>query len=163
MATNKNTSTDVTDFVSSFQRKRHTVPEPPEPAEAPTPEPEAVTASVAAPEAATETPDVVPTPPTETPVEASKQKGKKKQASSEQRVNSVYAETFLKPVGTKKNKAIYVDETTHTALAVISKAADIGLADIIINVFTHHFETHGSDIRAFLNEMEKRRKGNLPY
>ncbi|GGF27220.1 DUF3408 domain-containing protein [Hymenobacter cavernae] len=163
MATNKNASTDVTDFVSSFQRKRHAAPDPPEPAQAPAPEPEAITAPEAATQVPSESPVPLPMPPAEAPVESQKQKGKKKQSSSVQGVNSTYADTFLKPVVSKKNKAIYVDQTSHNALSVLSQAADIGLADIIINVLNHHFETYGPDIRTFLNEMEKRRKGNLPY
>ncbi|WP_324680849.1 DUF3408 domain-containing protein [Hymenobacter sp. GOD-10R] len=155
MAT-KNDSPDVNAFVNSFKRK----PQPaiPAPAE---PEPETVTGTdvdSTAMEVAIETP--APPAPVERPA-IQKQTGRKEQPA-EQEERADYA-SFLEPVRTRKGKAVYVDEDTHNALSVIANAGSGALSDLLINIVNHHFETHGPDIRAFLNDREKQKKKRLPY
>ncbi|QNE42175.1 DUF3408 domain-containing protein (plasmid) [Hymenobacter sp. NBH84] len=129
-------------------------PAAPAPAPEPTPEPEASVAP--APVA----------PPPAPPAESSKQKQKKQRAAVEQQTpeQDTYADTFLVPIRSRKPKTIYVDEDTHEALSVITRAADgVGLSDLIINIVNHHFETYGKDIRSFLDSIENQKKKRLPY
>ncbi|AMJ63997.1 hypothetical protein AXW84_00080 (plasmid) [Hymenobacter sp. PAMC 26628] len=70
---------------------------------------------------------------------------------------------FLKPVRTRKTKAIYVDEDLHTALSTLTQAGGVGLADLLINIANHHFDTFRPAIRQFLNDQEKLKKKKLPY
>jgi len=108
-------------------------------------------------------PSVAPEPaPTPQP---SKPKAKKQRATVEESPEqTIYANTFLEPVRSRKPKTIYVDEDTHEALSVITRATDgVGLSDLIINIVNHHFETYGKDIRGFLDSLENQKKKRLPY
>lgn len=86
--------------------------------------------------------------------------GKKEAALSE---TFDYAGTFLKPVRTRKTRAIYVDEPLHKALTVLTQVAGVGLADLLINIANDHFETHRPAIRQYMSDQEKLRKKELPY
>lgn len=159
MAAPKNATTDVTAFVSSFARKPQPAAEPastPETSLPPEPEP---------PMQANTTPEVTaPILKVERSEETELQKGRKEPAPVEQSGRINYAETFLAPVRSRKLKAVYMDEDTHNAISVIAQASDgIPLADLLINIINHHFETYGPDIRAFVNEQEKKNKKRLPY
>lgn len=130
---------------------------------------------VAAPEP-TPTVEVEPTPtaaieptPSSTPTATSSPEpvidnqsttGKKEAAPTE---TFDYAGVFLKPVRTRKTKAIYVDEDLHTALSTLTQAGGVGLADLLINIANHHFDTFRPAIRQFLNDQEKLKKKKLPY
>ena len=154
MAT-KNDTTDVNDFVSSFTRKRSTASSAEEASQPVASETESETLT-----AADSTPEpVAPSAPVERQTTGQKQTGKKEQPAE---LN--YADTFLGSVRSRKGKAVYVDEDTHNALSVITQASDgTPLADLIINIVNHHFETYGPNIRAFLNDQEKKNKKRLPY
>lgn len=136
-----------------------------EPTPTPEADPIAAPAPVAAPApaAATEpTPPVAPTNPAAPRPVADNQltTGKKEAAPAE---SFDYAGTFLKPVRTRKTKAIYVDEPLHKALSVLTQLAGIGLADLLINIANDHFETHRPAIRQYMSDQEKLRKKELPY
>jgi len=124
-------------------------------------------APIVAPEP-TPTATVEPTPsadPAVTPspgplVDSQLTTGKKDAAPTE---TFDYAGVFLKPVRTRKTKAIYVDEDLHTALSTLTQAGGVGLADLLINIANHHFEEFRPAIRQFLNDQEKLKKKKLPY
>jgi hypothetical protein len=156
----KNATPDVNAFVSSFSRnKSQAAAEPASSAETNSPpEPEPSMQASSTPEAP------APILKVERSGETESQKGRKEPAPVEQSGRINYAETFLAPVRTRKLKAVYMDEDTHNALAVITQASDgIPLADLLINIINHHFESYGPDIRAFVNEQEKKNKKRLPY
>lgn len=74
-----------------------------------------------------------------------------------------YASAFLKPVRTRKNKSIYVDDNLHKALSVLTQVAGVGLADLLINIANDHFERYRPAIQKYMSDQEKLRKKELPY
>lgn len=74
-----------------------------------------------------------------------------------------YANAFLKPVRTRKNRSIYVDDALHKALSVLTQVAGIGLADLLINISNDHFERYRPAIQKYMSDQEKLRKKELPY
>ncbi|MBC6609239.1 DUF3408 domain-containing protein [Hymenobacter sp. BT188] len=153
----KSTAPDVNAFVSSFARNRQ--PAAPETDSAPESEPamQALPAADSAPEIAPAA-SSLKVERTEEP----ERKGRKETAPAEQGVRADYAETFLYRGREKKNKAVYITEDAHRTLSAIIQASDnTPLADLLANIITHHFETFGPDIRAFLAEQEKKNKKRL--
>jgi hypothetical protein len=161
----KDSNNTVTDFVSSFKRKPATAPEPaPEatPELNSSPEPPAPMQALTAPANSSETAPETPTLKVERAEEPEKQKGRKDPAPAEQAGRIDYAETFLSRGRERKTKAIYLTEDAHRTLSAIIAASDgTPLADLLANILTHHFETYGPDIRAFLAEQEKKNKKRL--
>ncbi|MBC6992507.1 DUF3408 domain-containing protein [Hymenobacter sp. BT491] len=152
---------DVTAFVSTFARHR-----PPAAPETTTeadscPEPSPAMQAVPTSAAATETTRTVPTLTVERG-EETVQKGRKEPAPDEQPGRVDYAVTFLHRGRERKNKAIYITDDAHRTLSAIIQASDgTPLTDLLANIITHHFETFGPDIRAFLTEQEKKNKKRL--
>lgn len=140
------------------QRKPAPTPEPePEPKLAT--EPLVVSETTALPPAPAPAPTVEPEPTPEP--EPVKQTGRKEPVP-EQGSRTNYAETFLVPVRDRKTKAVYITEEAHRTITAIAQASDgTSLADILGNIVIQHFKTHGSDIRAFLAEQEKKNKKGL--
>ncbi|QIL78241.1 MULTISPECIES: DUF3408 domain-containing protein [Hymenobacter] len=160
MAAFKN-APDVNAFISSFARNRQ--PASPVVAAEADSSSESETAMQALPilEAATETAPVAPSLKVER-TEEPERKGRKETAPAEQGGRADYAETFLYRGREKKNKAVYITEDAHRTLSAIIQASDnTPLADLLANIITHHFETFGPDIRAFLVEQEKKNKKRL--
>jgi hypothetical protein len=145
----KHPSTPPTDLnaVMSFVANRTVEPEPaakPEPAEpaaAPAPSEPTQVVAESQPKGKKTTPEVAP-------------------ASAD---GQAYAEAFLKPVRERKTKAIYVTEELHGALSVLTQDAGVGLADLLINITSHHFEMYKPAIRQYLADQEKLKKKKLPF
>jgi hypothetical protein len=156
----KSAAPDVNAFISSFTRNR-------QPAAAPEADasPEPAMLAYPSPAPAPETPRAAPSLMVARAEEAGNQKGRKEPALAEQADRPAYTELFLQPVRGRKNKAVYLNEDTHAALAVIIQASDgLPMADLLINIITHHFETYGPDIRAFVTDQEKKNnKKRLPF
>jgi hypothetical protein len=164
----KNPTAPAVDLANAmnFVATRNTAP-PVAPAPAPAAAPESTPTVVAEPTlvAAIEptpspTPATVPSPEPEPAGDSQLTTGKKEAAPTE---SFDYAGVFLKPVRSRKTKAIYVDEDLHTALSTLTQAGGIGLADLLINIANHHFDTYRPAIRQFLNDQEKLKKKKLPY
>lgn len=133
--------------------------------QAPAPEPEPIIQPAAEPAVASEATTLSPTPAPavepEPPREPVKQT-EKKEPAAEQNSRPNYAETFLVSVRDRKTKAVYITEEAHRTIAAIAQASDgTSLADVLGNIIIQHFKTHGSDIRAFLTEQEKKNKKGL--
>jgi hypothetical protein len=153
----KSAATDVNAFVSTFARTRSTTASEADSS----PEPKISMQALPAPDTATETPPATPSlkvERTEEPV----QKGRKETAPAAPAGQIDYAETFLYRGREKKIKAVYITEDAHRTLSAIIAASDsTGLADLLANIITHHFETYGPDIRSFIAEQEKKNKKRL--
>ena len=158
-------SIDLANAMNFVATRNTAQPAAPAPLPAPAPEPES------APTAEVENTPVTVTEPTPNPAasvtpspdpaaDSQSTIGKKEAAPTE---SFDYAGVFLKPVRTRKTKAIYVDEDLHTALSTLTQAGGIGLADLLINIANHHFDTFRPAIRQFLNDQEKLKKKKLPY
>lgn len=157
----KETPPSVTEFVSSFKRKPPAAQ--PDTPTADVPQPVELTEAPAT-EVATESPVAQPVAAAPATEPTDRQTGKKETASPEHVSKINYAETFLGPVRVRKTKAVYLNEDTHTALTAIIQASEaLPMADLIINIIHHHFETYGPDIRAFIAEQEKKNKKRLPF
>ncbi|WP_223696494.1 DUF3408 domain-containing protein [Hymenobacter psoromatis] len=164
----KNPTAPAVDLANAmnFVATRNTAPPvAPAPASAAAPESTPTVVAEPTPVAAIEptpspTPATVPSPEPEPAVDSQSTTGKKESAPTE---SFDYAGVFLKPVRSRKTKAIYVDEDLHTALSTLTQAGGIGLADLLINIANHHFDTYRLAIRQFLNDQEKLKKKKLPY
>lgn len=150
-----NLAAPITDLASamSFVASRTPAAAPAAPAVASEPTP-----TVAAEPTPSAAPAASPAPE---PVADNEPIGGKKEAAPPE--TFAYADAFLKPVRARKTKAIYVDEDLHTALSTLTQAGGVGLADLLINIANHHFETFRPAIRQFLNDQEKLKKKKLPY
>ncbi|MDF7815110.1 DUF3408 domain-containing protein [Hymenobacter sp. YC55] len=159
MAASQNATPDVTAFVSTFTRKPLPTAEPGGSSEA-----NLSSATDLPRQASPVSESIAPTLKVERSEDTNKQTERREVVSAEQAGRINYAATFLTPVRGRKLKAVYMDEDTHNALAVITQASDgTPLADLLINIIKQHFETYGPDIRAFVNEQEKKNKKRLPY
>ena len=147
----------MTSFVQTFARPSAPAALPTTPSPAPTaPDAEAVEMTAPAP---TSPPSPTPEPTSEPDNQVTT--GKKKATTPEE--NASWAETYLQPVRRRKTKAIYVDEETHAALTLITQDTDVGLADLLINVMSQHFDAFRPEIRQFLSEQERLKKKKNPF
>lgn len=149
----------MTNFVQTFSRPAApaTPPTIPNPAPA-APAPAAEAVEMAEPASASQpSPTPEPTPEPDNQVTT----GKKKPAVPDE--NAPWADTYLQPVRRRKTKAIYVDEETHAALTLITQDTDVGLADLLINVMSQHFEAFRPEIRQFLSDQERLKKKKNPF
>lgn len=144
----------MTSFVQTFARPA--APAAPPTIPSPAPAAEAVETEAPAP-AGAPPPAPEPTPEPDNQVTT----GKKKAAAPEE--NASWADTYLQPVRRRKTKAIYVDEETHAALTLITQDTDVGLADLLINVMSQHFDAFRPEIRQFLSEQERLKKKKNPF
>ncbi|MGI4734812.1 MAG: DUF3408 domain-containing protein [Janthinobacterium lividum] len=172
-ATKKETSetpdaqSTMTDFVQSFARPQTPAPTPAERGalnnEA-TSEAAAATEPVAA--AAEEFTETVEpshsTAPAEEEAKRPSTSGKKKPVAPTGE-DAGWADTYLQPVRARKTKAIYVDEDTHAALALITQEVGAGIADLLINIVNNHFEAFRPEIREFLAERERLKKKKFQF
>ncbi|RZJ93954.1 MAG: DUF3408 domain-containing protein [Hymenobacter sp.] len=164
----KNPTAPAVDLANAmnFVATRNTAPPvAPAPAPAAAPDPTPTVAVEPTPVAAVEPvpdpiPAAAPSPEPEPVVDSQLTTGKKEATPTE---SFDYAGVFLKPVRSRKTKAIYVDEDLHTALSTLTQAGGVGLADLLINIANHHFDTFRPAIRQFLNDQEKLKKKKLPY
>lgn len=149
----------MTNFVQTFSRPAAPVTPPTTPNPAPTaPAPDAEAVETA--EFAPASPTLLASEPTPEP-ENQVTTGKKKATATDE--NAPWAETYLQPVRRRKTKAIYVDEETHAALTLITQDTDVGLADLLINVMSQHFEAFRPEIRQFLSDQERLKKKKNPF
>lgn len=154
MAKNNPAASPAADLANVMSFVANRTPEP-----APAPAAEPVPAPVAEPVLAAQAAFATPAEP-EQVADSQAATGKKEVAP----LDIVdYASMFLKPVRTRKTKAIYVDEDLHTALSTLTQAGGVGLADLLINIANHHFDTFRPAIRQYLNDQDKLKKKKLPY
>jgi len=162
MAAFKNAAPDVNAFVSSFTRPRPVAASETSAEAASSPELETPMQVLPAAEPAPETPSSAPSLKVERTEEPVTQKARKEVAPAEPASRIDYAETFLYRGREKKSKAVYITEDAHRTLSAIIAASDgTGLADLLANIISRHFETYGPDIRTFLAEQEKKNKKRL--
>jgi hypothetical protein len=141
----------MTSFVQTFARPTSATPASPAPAASDPAQEVAAELELAAQEVeSTEVADEV----TEIPSTS----GKKKVAAPVVDEDASWADNYLKPVRTRKTKAIYVDEETHATLILLTQEGGVGLADLLINITNNHFDTYRLEIREFLAERERLKK-----
>lgn len=158
----------MTDFVQSFARPQTPAPAPAERGalknEA-TPEAAAAAAEPIAEATTGLTETLDPshsTAPAEEEAKGPSTSGKKKPAAPAGE-DAGWADTYLQPVRARKTKAIYVDEDTHAALALITQEVGAGIADLLINIVNNHFEAFRPEIREFLAERERLKKKKFQF